>query len=196
MCTCHNYVSSLLNSLFTIPTQFTTYKYDSIHCTNLLLMGWLWIVGSLKLWVSFAEYSLYYRAFLQKRPIILRSLLSEVTPYMYGVTPSTFTIQLCYSIHYITPSTFTVRICNSIHYITPSTFTIQTCYSIHYMTHSTACSVFPGKISFFLCWTSRSLHLQPRGGGTFYYTSSIMKKFVPHVHHSRVPWNTLKTGLK
>ena len=35
-------------------------------------MGWLWLVGSLTLQVSFAEYSLFYRALLQKRPIILR----------------------------------------------------------------------------------------------------------------------------
>jgi len=38
-------------------------------------MGWLRLVGSLKLSVSFAEYSLFYRALLQKIPIILRSLL-------------------------------------------------------------------------------------------------------------------------
>ena len=31
--------------------------------------------------VSFAEYSLFYRALLQKRPVILRSLLIEATPY-------------------------------------------------------------------------------------------------------------------
>jgi len=40
-----------------------------------LHMGWLRLVGSLKLQVSFAEYSLFYRALLQKRLVILRSLL-------------------------------------------------------------------------------------------------------------------------
>ena len=45
-------------------------------------MGWLRLVGSLKLQVSFAEYGLFYRALLQKRPIILRSLRIEATPYM------------------------------------------------------------------------------------------------------------------
>jgi len=44
-------------------------------------MGWLRLVGSFKLQVSFAEYSLFYRALLQKRPIILRSLLIVATPY-------------------------------------------------------------------------------------------------------------------
>ena len=44
-------------------------------------MGWLRLVGSLKLYVSFAGYSLFYRALLQKRPIILRSLLIVATPY-------------------------------------------------------------------------------------------------------------------
>ena len=33
-------------------------------------MGWLQLVGSIKLWVSFAEYSLFHRSLLQKRPVI------------------------------------------------------------------------------------------------------------------------------
>jgi len=37
-------------------------------------MGWLQLVSSFKLLVSFAEYSLFYRALLQKRLTILRSL--------------------------------------------------------------------------------------------------------------------------
>ena len=44
-------------------------------------MGSLRLVGSLKLQVSFEEYRLFYRALLQKRPMILRSLLIEATPY-------------------------------------------------------------------------------------------------------------------
>jgi len=47
-----------------------------------LRMGWLRLVGSLKLQVSFAQYRLFYRALLQKRPVILRSLLTEATPYL------------------------------------------------------------------------------------------------------------------
>jgi len=43
-------------------------------------MGWLRLVGSLKLWVSFAK-ELYERDYtLQKRPIILRILLIVATP--------------------------------------------------------------------------------------------------------------------
>jgi len=37
-------------------------------------------VGSLKLQVFFEEYFLFYRALLQKRPIIVRSLLTIATP--------------------------------------------------------------------------------------------------------------------
>ena len=40
-------------------------------------MGWLRSVGSIKLQVSFAEYRLFYRALLQKRPIIQLILLTE-----------------------------------------------------------------------------------------------------------------------
>jgi len=43
-------------------------------------MGWLRLVGSLEVQVFFAEYSLFYRALLQKRPIILRRLLIVATP--------------------------------------------------------------------------------------------------------------------
>jgi len=48
-------------------------------------IGWLRLVGSLKLQVSFAEYSLLYRDFLQKRRTNLRSLLMlrwHVSRYM------------------------------------------------------------------------------------------------------------------
>ena len=44
-------------------------------------MGCLRLVGSLKLMVSFAEYSLFYRALLQTRPILLRRRLIVATPY-------------------------------------------------------------------------------------------------------------------
>ena len=43
-------------------------------------MGWLRSVGSTKLQVSFAEYRLFYRALLRKRPIILSILLTKATP--------------------------------------------------------------------------------------------------------------------
>jgi len=46
------------------------------------VMGWLRLVGSLKLQVSFAECSLFYRALLLKRLVILRGLLIVATPYL------------------------------------------------------------------------------------------------------------------
>jgi len=48
-------------------------------------MGWLRLVGSLKLYVSFAEYSLFYVVLSQKRPIILKSLRIVATPYLVFV---------------------------------------------------------------------------------------------------------------
>jgi len=44
-------------------------------------MGWLRLVGSLKLSVSFAKEPYKKDNILQKRPTILRSLLIEATPY-------------------------------------------------------------------------------------------------------------------
>ena len=55
----------------------------NVTCIN--AMGWLRSVGSIKLQVSFAEYCLFYRALLQKRPIILSILLTEATPYLRTV---------------------------------------------------------------------------------------------------------------
>ena len=46
-------------------------------------MGWLRLVGSLRLHVSFAEYRLFYRDLLQERPMILRSLRIAATPCLY-----------------------------------------------------------------------------------------------------------------
>ena len=48
-------------------------------------MGWLQLVGSIKLQVSFAK-DLYKRDYiLQKRPIVLRSLLIVATPYVHSL---------------------------------------------------------------------------------------------------------------
>ena len=43
-------------------------------------MGWLQLVGSLKLYVTFAKEPYKRKYILQKRPIILRSLLIEASP--------------------------------------------------------------------------------------------------------------------
>jgi len=54
----------------------TLHKLYHLHIS----MGWLRSVGSIKLQVSLAEYRLFYRALLQKRPIILLILLTKATP--------------------------------------------------------------------------------------------------------------------
>jgi len=55
-------------------------SHTNKNMSLLRIMGWLQLVGSLKLQVSFADYRLFYRALLQKRPIISRNLLLEATP--------------------------------------------------------------------------------------------------------------------
>ena len=60
-CPCHIYIS----------------LYPHLY---VLSMGWLRLVGSIKLQVSFAEYCLFNRALLQKRPIMLSMLLTKATP--------------------------------------------------------------------------------------------------------------------
>jgi len=64
-----------------INTKDALWIWDGHPCIYGLIdgyidMGWLRLVGSIKLQVSFAEYRLFYRALLQKRPIILSILLT------------------------------------------------------------------------------------------------------------------------
>ena len=52
-----------------------------------LHMGWLRVVGSLKLQVSFAKEPYKRDDILQKRPVILRSILIVATPYVNVCIP-------------------------------------------------------------------------------------------------------------
>ena len=59
-------------------------------------MGWLRLVSSLKLLVSFSEYCLFNRALLRKRRNILGSLLILATPYQYFVHVHVSVVYLMY----------------------------------------------------------------------------------------------------
>ena len=54
-----------------------------LHSHRYIHMGWLWLVGSIKLQVSFAKEPYTRDNILQKRPIILSILLTVATPYRY-----------------------------------------------------------------------------------------------------------------
>jgi len=57
-----------------VISGFAHFKYVQLSIMN---------VGSINLQVSFAEYRLFCRALVQKRPIILSILLTKATPYVY-----------------------------------------------------------------------------------------------------------------
>jgi len=78
----------------------------SFNLSVSLGMGWLRLVGSWRLQVSFVEYRLFYRALLQKRPIILGNLLIESTPYV-SVDLSVAVILACLLAHTHTAHTHT-----------------------------------------------------------------------------------------
>ena len=68
---------------------------QSQHTPNLKAdMGWLRLVGSLKSYVSFAKEPYKRDDTLQKRPIILRSLLTVATPYTKLYTKGPNTLQI------------------------------------------------------------------------------------------------------
>jgi len=72
---------NLFNMSWLIQMELFLHDIICKWLTHFHSMGWLRLVGSLKLQVSFAEYSLFYRALLQKTPVILRSLQIIATPY-------------------------------------------------------------------------------------------------------------------
>jgi len=65
--------------------KLASYPFFSVHsgASYTRAMGWLRSVGSIKLYVSFAEYRLFYRALLQKRPIIWSTLPTKATQYIH-----------------------------------------------------------------------------------------------------------------
>ena len=80
----HNCV--FVSTYIDIRIHVYIYRYAPSYTVLLLYTGnatmaWLRLVGSLKSWGSFAEYSLFYWALLQKKPVMLRSLLIEATRY-------------------------------------------------------------------------------------------------------------------
>jgi len=90
----HTYMSNgSLYFLWPKEVQCRVSRYIYVHqCTQRFqmsrrsvyqstVMGWLRLVVSFKLSLSFVEYRLFYRVLLQKRPIILRSLLIVAIPY-------------------------------------------------------------------------------------------------------------------
>jgi len=68
-------------------------------------MGWLRLVGCLKMQVSLQNKGLFCRALLQKRPIFLSILLIVATPYQTHISHTTIshishtTITYCYQSH-------------------------------------------------------------------------------------------------
>jgi len=87
----------------------TTYK-DKVSCGSLPpCMGWLRLVGSLKLQVSFAKEPYKRDYILQKTPIILRSLLIVATPHRSSVCDMTYSVydilwvwhKYCFAVSYM-----------------------------------------------------------------------------------------------
>jgi len=60
--------------------MYVTWRLEASH------MGWLQLVGSIKLYVSFTKEPYKRDAILQKRPIILSILLTVATPYQMDET--------------------------------------------------------------------------------------------------------------
>ena len=71
---CETFTLNSLSKVSVICKLWLTWNFK-MHSRKSALYASLRLVGPLKWWVSFAEYSLFYRALLQKRPIIWRSLL-------------------------------------------------------------------------------------------------------------------------
>ena len=64
-----------------IKNETCIFDKSDLYTRSVETMGWLRLVGSLKLQVSFAKEPYKRDDILQKRPIILRGLLIVATPY-------------------------------------------------------------------------------------------------------------------
>ena len=74
----HRHKFSKVSSLLDLPYKIII---GLTFASGVLPMGWLWLVGSIKLQDSFAKETYKRDAILQKRPIILSILLTVATPY-------------------------------------------------------------------------------------------------------------------
>jgi len=101
------------------------------------LMRWLRLVGSSKLYVSFAEYSLFYRALLQKGPIILRSLLIVAKGTYNFKEPTNRSHHICHGT-YVSRHKMYLAHCNTLLYAATHCNTLQ-----HIATHcNTHCNTY------------------------------------------------------
>jgi len=80
-CSRHTFEKCLISHILLGLVPVATSTNFSQFCSTVILhsMVWLVLVGSFKLWVSYAEYRLFCRALLQKRPIMFISLLIVAT---------------------------------------------------------------------------------------------------------------------
>ena len=92
-----SYVFKLYGLFWCVYMFIDLYMYIYYIHQKRLVWGWLRVVGSFKLYVSLAEYRLFYRALLQKRPIILRSLPIVATPcaHLFKCTVMSPRLHMC-----------------------------------------------------------------------------------------------------
>ena len=83
LCNISGYSASYVYAYIHVIHCKCMHIYTCIMCASYMHMGWLRLVSSLKLQVSFAKEPYKRDDILQKRPIILRSLLIVETPYAY-----------------------------------------------------------------------------------------------------------------
>ena len=69
------------------PSRLGLCTHRAVYTCGILRTGWLRLVGSLNLWVSFAKEPYKRDDILQKRLTILRSLLTVATPYLDNRMP-------------------------------------------------------------------------------------------------------------
>ena len=77
----HIYASKFATTVIHIHASWLIHAFVKAHLER-HPMGWLQLLSSFKLYVSFAEYHRCNRAFLHKRLLLLRSLLIVATPYL------------------------------------------------------------------------------------------------------------------
>jgi len=85
--------------MFAYIYKYRVYEHIYFHIRIYTCMGWLQLVGSSKIQVSFAKKPCKRDYILQKRPIFLRSLLIVATPYIFVCLCWGVCICVCVYVH-------------------------------------------------------------------------------------------------
>jgi len=138
----------------------------------------LYYLGSIKWQVSFEEYRLFYRALLQKRPIILPILLTKATPYaLLSIIIYYLSSDVSDLLSHVCYLSWNQYLSSKVYHLSTSSnifFLLSMSATIYYLSFSTICHL--SSDAYYALLST-----------IIYYLSSDVSDLLPHVCH--LSWN-------